>query len=670
MAAALSIKLGEITSLAVAEIKEGKRPELYQSVRNKEGHPCVHEKGGKLFSGSMLGKRGPPAAKGKFSDDGYGRPFGSDAKGDYLGGPGPARSSYGSYKGEDRAPSFGSRPKGGDRDGAESYSSYRSGGGGKDSGKSYSGKAPARAFGKPSFGSERPFYGAETYGSSSPAYSSRAGPASVFGRDSGKSSFGAEGGKASYGKSSFGKSMPYGVAADPYGGGSSYKGDGKRSYDWPAPRYGSEPDPYSSRGKGSYGKDDSFSKGGKGYEHESYSSFKGSDKGGGAMRAPMKGGEKGKGKAQAKIAAGETVYWGVIKSFNPEKKSGFIDCPPLQQVVYVYQDVLQQTAPTPAGPGDRVAFFVHWSAKGQPQASRPLIKLKAGAGSEDGSYALRGTFRMAKGGKNFGFIDCGESKEFFGRDVFAKEDLATGLQDAELVSFNCFLNREGLPVAEEAAPCDEGWEPRSADLSEFREVETGKGPKGGGKDKGKPFGGPFGGKNSGPPPLSWAETAFEKGSFGGEWKGEGKGEGKPGPPESTGRFCSGQIKSFIEAKNYGFVECEELKQEYGCDVFMHGKEFVERNLQVGDYVSFEVGLNSRGKPQALDICKEGTVVTEEPPPAKRPRIEPQIEDKPLELGALQSAPLGDQSQPEQPPASEDAAPQPVEDSFSALLTQE
>jgi len=278
---------------------------------------------------------------------------------------------------------------------------------------------------------------------------------------------------------------------------------------------------------------------------------------------------------------------------------------------------------------------------------------------------------MAKGGKNFGFIDCAESKEFFGRDVFAKEELCAGLQDSDLVSFNAFLNREGLPVAEEAAPCDEGWEPRSADLSEFREVETGKGPKGGGKDKGKSFGGsaaPFGGKNSGPPP-SYGDAAFEKGSFGGgDWKGDGKGA-PPGPPESTGRFCSGQIKSFTQAKNYGFVECEELKQEYGCDVFMHGKEFVERQLQVGDYVSFEVGMNSRGKPQALDICKEGTVVTEEPPPAKRPRIEPQIEDS-LEPGPVQSTPLGDQCQPEQPPASEDAGPQPAEESFLGLLTSE
>eukprot|EP00930_Biecheleria_cincta_P033448 TRINITY_DN2317_c0_g1_i1.p1 TRINITY_DN2317_c0_g1~~TRINITY_DN2317_c0_g1_i1.p1 ORF type:complete len:668 (-),score=144.59 TRINITY_DN2317_c0_g1_i1:8-2011(-) len=665
------------------------------------------EKGGKLFSGSPLGKRGPAAAKGKFADDGYGsrgkysddgygsrgRPFGSDGKGDYLGGSGPARSSYGSYKGEDRASSYGSRPKGGDsgssygsykgedrapsygsgygsrpkgsgggssgsykgedrapsygsRDGGESYSSYRSGGGGKDSGKTYGG---AIASGKPSFGYDS---GAETYGSSSPAYSSRASPASVFGRDGGKSSYGAEGGgKASYGKASYGRSMPYGAADDPYGGG-SYKGDGKRGHERPAARYGAEPDPYSSRG-------------GKAYEYDSYSSFKGGDKGGGAMRAPMKG-ERGKGKAQTKIAAGETVLWGVIKSYNPEKKSGFIDCPMLQQTVYVYQDVLQQTAPTPAGPGDRVAFFVHWSAKGQPQASRPLIKLKEGAGSQDGSYALRGTFRMPKGGKDFGFIDCDEIKEFFGRDVFVKQELASGLQDADMVSFNCFLNREGLPAAEEAAPCDEGWEPRAADLSFAQEVETGKGQKGAGKDKGKP---PFGGKNSGPP-ASYSSHG-EAGSF----DGEGKGEGKGGQPEPTGRFCSGQIKSFNQAKNYGFVECEEMMQEYGCDVFMHGKEFVERNLQVGDYVSFEVGMNSRGQPQALDICKEGTVVTQEPP-AKRPKVEVQLEDdkKPLEPGPLPGTippPQGDQSQPEEPPATADAAPaESAEGSFSELVAQE
>ena len=41
-----------------------------------------------------------------------------------------------------------------------------------------------------------------------------------------------------------------------------------------------------------------------------------------------------------------------------------------------------------AGPGDTLAFFIHWSAAGKPQASVPCIRVAAANG-----FALRGTFK-------------------------------------------------------------------------------------------------------------------------------------------------------------------------------------------------------------------------------------------------------------------------------------
>merc|ERR1719188_507166 len=101
---------------------------------------------------------------------------------------------------------------------------------------------------------------------------------------------------------------------------------------------------------------------------------------------------KGMGKAQFRLASGESIYHGVVKSFNVEKQYGFIVCDAIveegAQDVYATQDVLQEGY---AGPGDTVAFFVHWTPKGQPQASAPLLRL-----ASPEAWALKGKYKAAK----------------------------------------------------------------------------------------------------------------------------------------------------------------------------------------------------------------------------------------------------------------------------------
>mmetsp|Transcript_2376 Transcript_2376/g.4317 ORF Transcript_2376/g.4317 Transcript_2376/m.4317 type:complete len:516 (-) Transcript_2376:67-1614(-) len=447
----------------------------------------------------------------------------------YGGKKGAGASYKGAPSGYSNVPAAFSRPS--------VFASKGDAAGGRDSngkgGKSYSS-------GKSSYGSDAGSYGADDRKGGS------------YGGSYG-SSYESSPGKGSGGKSSVFKTLPQGDS-------------------WSQPSKGSaKGSSYDSYGKGA----------GMKREREDYG-FGGqkglqggkSDKGG-----KGKDSGKGKGKAQQRIAAGETVYSGVVRSFNPEKKNGFIDCTALFQQgssgVYVFQDVLERGTPGPSGPGDRVAFFCHWSAKGQPQASSPLIRLKVGL--EDGGFALKGIFKAGKPGE-FGFIDCADTKEFFGRDVYVNKDLAATLNPGYPVSFSAYLNRDGMPNAEEAVICDEYWEPIPADLTQLQEVDTGKG-KGKGEEKG-------GGKGG----MSGGGTVFAG------------GKGKSGaPPEPTGRVCSGMIKSFNEVNNYGFIECEEIKNEYSLDVFMHGKEF--HGYQVGEWVYFEVAISTKGQPQALNLQK-------------------------------------------------------------------
>lgn len=67
----------------------------------------------------------------------------------------------------------------------------------------------------------------------------------------------------------------------------------------------------------------------------------------------------------------------------------------------------------------------------------------------------------------------------------------------------------------------------------------------------------------------------------------------------TNRRAVGRIKSFSFENGYGFIECSELRQVFGSDVFL-------RRAQIGDFsvdqdVSFAVLLNREHKPQAFDL---------------------------------------------------------------------
>mmetsp|Transcript_76923 Transcript_76923/g.213118 ORF Transcript_76923/g.213118 Transcript_76923/m.213118 type:complete len:330 (-) Transcript_76923:150-1139(-) len=90
-----------------------------------------------------------------------------------------------------------------------------------------------------------------------------------------------------------------------------------------------------------------------------------------------------------------------------------------------------------------------------------------------------------------------------------------------------------------------------------------------------------------------------KGSFG---KGKEKGSGTgAGPPMPTGKQCTGVLRSFNVDNNYGFIDCEEVKAEYGCDCFVHGRAFKDFGAEVGTVVNFEVGVSAKGQPQALNV---------------------------------------------------------------------
>lgn len=70
------------------------------------------------------------------------------------------------------------------------------------------------------------------------------------------------------------------------------------------------------------------------------------------------------------------------------------------------------------------------------------------------------------------------------------------------------------------------------------------------------------------------------------------------PGVTDSRF-TGTIIAYKPEEGYGFIQCKELHQKFGRDVFLHRLQV--RDFSVGSVVSFSVFLNKQRQPQAKDL---------------------------------------------------------------------
>jgi len=191
----------------------------------------------------------------------------------------------------------------------------------------------------------------------------------------------------------------------------------------------------------------------------------------------------------------------------------------------------------------------------------------------------------------YGFIECKETFELFGRDVFIGSKQSRGLPVGSRIDFAVVLNKENHPQAFDLIdPSDNSW------------------AKGGGS-KGVEWWGKGGGKGQGKATeeQQWAASYLAE-MFGGMdsgkgWgKDKGKGKSKDVAPadvmEELGEGF-GTIKSFSMNNGYGFIDCPEMKEMGFQDVFVHHAQMGD--FKVGDGVIFTCFLNSKAKAQAKDL---------------------------------------------------------------------
>lgn len=257
------------------------------------------------------------------------------------------------------------------------------------------------------------------------------------------------------------------------------------------------------------------------------------------------------------------IYDGTIVKYDDTKGYGFIHCVELNQLygkdIFVHE---QQLKGTGLGCNDRVNFQLMTNSKGQPQACHltpaDLGRDGADADVDVEGVVFRGTIKK-KGKENHTFINCPETKVFYGQDVFVHPSKVGGFDVGDPVRFTVTVNTpKGQPQAQTL--------------------------------------------NSVLPP----ELTMSRGSQG--------DLAEPGAPNYNNCTHEGTIKSFDQDRGVGFIECEALTVMYGCDTTMDTKKFA--GFQVGDAVRFSIRVVRAGgldhQPQAVELYR----VVPEPEPAE------------------------------------------------------
>eukprot|EP00933_Yihiella_yeosuensis_P023359 TRINITY_DN18185_c0_g2_i3.p1 TRINITY_DN18185_c0_g2~~TRINITY_DN18185_c0_g2_i3.p1 ORF type:complete len:435 (-),score=123.20 TRINITY_DN18185_c0_g2_i3:420-1646(-) len=191
-----------------------------------------------------------------------------------------------------------------------------------------------------------------------------------------------------------------------------------------------------------------------------------------------------------------------------------------------------------------------------------------------------GTIKSFRPEKGFGFIECAQTSQMYGKDMFVlKTALPTGeANKGDQVRFDVTQEHNG-PVASNVSFVSR--------VAAAPQMGGGGGAYGGGNAYGMQGGGCGG-----------------CGGCGGGYGGCGGGYGGCGGGAPGGMFM-GVVKSFNQEKGWGLVECPQTHQMYGKDIFF-GKNVVPDGgyISVGEQVQFSIKQEEKG-PAVAQMQKMG-----------------------------------------------------------------
>jgi len=218
-----------------------------------------------------------------------------------------------------------------------------------------------------------------------------------------------------------------------------------------------------------------------------------------------------------------------------------------------------------------------------------------GSTGQPSGVLREGTFAgVVKQVKDYTFIDCSETKQMYGKDVFVLKSLASGLRGGEQVYFTMVTNEKGQPQARDIFPARPGAGGSTTTQTPGGYALLGPAP---------PTSPQFDTHNH--MALLQAQAQAQQmmmvpGGFGGDMMAQqGYQQFMHQPPAgSDTNTYIGTVKSL--SHKYGFADCQQAKDVYGQDTFLLPSSLPE-GLQVGDPIQFTVTLNARSQPQACSV---------------------------------------------------------------------
>jgi len=307
-------------------------------------------------------------------------------------------------------------------------------------------------------------------------------------------------------------------------------------------------------------------------------------------------------KGAERVRNGELVCDGKLRCADKDKQCGSIVSMKVhkhcQQEVYTTMNSLTLTG---AAAGDTLMYFLHWSVNLQPQAAFPIFRI-----SGENCLALKGVFKASSSEDSGGTIQCLLFSEMFDMEVVVSKEVASKSQcsPGQLVAFNAHLAEDGVPHATAVKPCEVEYDPPPGDLMQkpmspnVPQIPGSKTPvalevqelaqsvvqcmmqiQ----------------NNVNQNPMNTMSPMNTMNNMG----GHNPMGGPPRRPTSLGQRFAGVIKTFNTVGNYAFIQCDALKGQYDKDVWCRGDLITGRSI--GETVEFELGLNLKGQPQAMNI---------------------------------------------------------------------
>jgi len=335
--------------------------------------------------------------------------------------------------------------------------------------------------------------------------------------------------------------------------------------------------------------------------------------------------EDGKAAKRPRLERPENLLFGTVKTAGRGKEFIFMDCPESGHDldVFVHKAVID---PGSVEVGDTLAFTLHFTPDGKPQAAAPVWRLCGWLGEGEkiafGEYV--GTIeKLTAAGA--GEVDCREATTKFGRrpTIYSTLMQSKGLDVGDVVAFDVRTGSKGhLQVAApfwRRCPSDQGAHlayPQAAPSLGRGKVYIGAVKS---VDLAKGYGfidGPAAGFKqdvfvlhsvADPSSLTPGQVVGFQVKFDEKDRPQAAaplwrmaGWLKEGLEPQFGKY-TGDIAR-LGSVGMGFVSSDAIQRQFGRDVFIHSRVMENCELSLGDHVAFDVHVSGDGQPQLSAPC--------------------------------------------------------------------